>query len=190
MQGELIEALAASLPSPEGLTSLAGATGGRGGDEEAARLRLWAHAALFVVETEGAWWRDGCAIVFFPLGLGCIYVCFASLSLTHTHTNTPLSPPPTTTNTGRRAFRRQGPHVQAKVFAVLKHYMRRCLWKGEQEGEERMEGLPSPSHVPLLALYASFLPARDRRRLFSEYMEGALLAVCVVGVGGVGVCEG
>lgn len=56
--------------------------------------------------------------------------------------------------------------------------MRCCLWEGG--GEQQ----PSPEHVPLLALYASFLPGPDRRRVFSEYMECAWVFVWLVGWGG------
>ena len=113
------------------------------------------------------------------------------------------NPPPTKPKpqkTGRRAFRRQPSHVQARVHSVLKRYMRQCLWgagaaaagpsshphphasasalvkgrRAQQQGQQ-----PLPSHVPLLALYASFLPAADRRAVLSEYFEGA----CVCGRG-------
>lgn len=93
------------------------------------------------------------------------------------------------------------------MHSVLKRYMRQCLWSGAGAAAPSTHPHPAsallvggrgcgqqpgplPSHVPLLALYASFLPAADRRAVLSEYFEGACVG-CVWGWWGLGVgCVG
>lgn len=107
-------------------------------------------------------------LFLFPSSLVLVLVPWERRVISYALTHSPRNK-----KTGRRTLAQQGPKIQTRVSAVLQRYMRKCLWSGT-EGEGLQQSYSSAEHVPLLALYASFLPgAKERRRVFAEYMEGA-----------------
>ena len=98
---------------------------------------------------------------------------------THTHTHTQDADP---------ALLRFWTHISLYVLETIGIHTfthtqpldrQERVWEVVTQYMHTLTHTHDPAHVVLVALYASFLPRRERRRKFSGHMEGVCVCVCV-----------